>query len=888
MVRWPDSYSPRPGEADLLPDTYVDEPLLTDREGERPSGRGNTAAGDVPPPLDLPWTEEDGDQPADEREEPPSPGGTVLLELFPSRLDEDHYYRGRKLFDLLAAHPGVEVWTVAEGSYLRYLLRVPAGQRRAVENAIRQAYPQAEVEVAETDPLVLQEGEEVVAAELRISPGQLYPLRLPDSRTTREGLPPPLPMAALLGAAPPDVRIALGVRIGGAAHREEGRLRHGASYQRMREEQMRAQRLHYQWQGPVNDAIAILGMFLVAGIMALGWSLYRQGEVAQLYALAGGVFAGTPLLLWLWHRLKGPELPPKELMSEKILCGPLLRAQVLTLAIGPAGTAPALPDLCQRVMLYTRHLVHPWGGAVYQGRIRRRLPPFRPVPWGAGELAALVHLSTQVPLRRHAGARQMAPRAVVGGQCRVGVIYDRGEHLSVGLPRDLLFRHHLIVAKTRKGKSTFLLHVARFLAEEITAGREQAALLVVDPHGDLADDVVASLPEAALDRTVLLDLGDEERPVGLNLLDVRLFPDRDLTADTLGTMLQRLWPANWGPRMGALLYTAVAALHMANESRLKRGLPQYTILDITPFIANRDFRDQVQKEAPAPDMALWAWLKEHYDDQTPSKRQEIALPLTTKISRLSESRAIRLLVGQSESTIDPRQVLREGGILVVKTPVGILGEETATMLGATIINLMAAVVEEQVRLPPEERRRMVALIDESATLRATNFNRMLSELGKYGLSLMMVTQSLARLEADPRLDPVGAKLRSMTFSNIDALTVFSVSAEDARYLREELGESIRVEDLVALPDFEAYARWWTEGAPLSTFRFRLLPPPPLSREQAERVRQLCRQRYGRPGREVEAELQKMFLDRGTIGSLGFLPSFIDQLYREDDREDVER
>jgi hypothetical protein len=179
------------------------------------------------------------------------------------------------------------------------------------------------------------------------------------------------------------------------------------------------------------------------------------------------------------------------------------------------------------------------------------------------------------------------------------------------------------------------------------------------------------------------------------------------------------------------------------------------------------------------------------------------------------------------------------------------------LLGASLLNLVAGLVEEQVRVPPQERRRIVALVDESATLGAADFGRMLSELSKYGLSLVMVTQSLERLRQ------YDERLMASVFANIDGLTVFTVSAQDARYLKEELGHGVTVEDLVSLPDYEAYARWWCEGETMPTFRFRLLPPPQGDEDRAEEVRRRSAERYGRPRQEVERQIAELMRARAA-------------------------
>jgi len=178
-------------------------------------------------------------------------------------------------------------------------------------------------------------------------------------------------------------------------------------------------------------------------------------------------------------------------------------------------------------------------------------------------------------------------------------------------------------------------------------------------------------------------------------------------------------------------------------------------------------------------------------------------------------------------------------------------------VGATLINLLGLLVEEQVALPPEERRRVIVLVDESSTLGAVDYTRMLSELGKYGASFVLVTQSLSKLDA------VDRNLAPAIFANSDGLTVFQVSADDARRLLPELGGELEIEDLVSLDDFTCYARWWDGRTRPATFSFRVDAPPPPGNDRARAIAARSAARYGRPRALVVAEVTRALRERGT-------------------------
>src|SRR5205814_3700859 len=156
-------------------------------------------------------------------------------------------------------------------------------------------------------------------------------------------------------------------------------------------------------------------------------------------------------------------------------------------------------------------------------RVPALLPPRRALPiLNTRELAGLWHLpqaGADVPLVERTAARQRLPLpARVAAGCPIGAAVHQGRRIPVALPDDLLGRHLLLVAKTRRGKSSLMLRLAQHLmAERGPAGRP--ALVVVDPHRDLAEAVLGCVPPERREDVVYLDVAERNRPFGLNLID---------------------------------------------------------------------------------------------------------------------------------------------------------------------------------------------------------------------------------------------------------------------------------------------------------------------------------------------------------------------------------
>ena len=211
-----------------------------------------------------------------------------------------------------------------------------------------------------------------------------------------------------------------------------------------------------------------------------------------------------------------------------------------------------------------RHFDNPAGARFKVGKVRPAVPdPDMMNPAGPGlfggrsvlgvrEAACLWH----PPRRRRRDAPGRAVRRKGAQSLRQGREGRRagGRHHGgqaqgpSASPKDLLRRHHLYVARTRMGKSTLMHHVAAHKMREKAEGRDGDAIVVIDPHADLVAGLMEHVPESLIDRVKLIDLADRRGAPGINLLDTRIFSDRDRTADSVVRVAKGLWE-QWGPRM---------------------------------------------------------------------------------------------------------------------------------------------------------------------------------------------------------------------------------------------------------------------------------------------------------------------------------------------------
>ncbi len=427
----------------------------------------------------------------------------------------------------------------------------------------------------------------------------------------------------------------------------------------------------------------------------------------------------------------------------------------------------------------------------------------------------------------------------------IGLSEHAGHQLPVPLLPDLLTMHGLVAGKTGEGKSTFMEHLAR-------AAMERGGLVVIDPHGDLAEHILLQVPAHRADDVVLIDLSDLTYAIGLNPLDVTLGRGRDKAISDLLKTFSFMWASSWGPRMENAFRAALRTLFDANvalvgEDPREGPQRQYTLLSVLPLFTRESFRHALLQYVTDP--FVHSWWGEYYEPLNQYMQRDISNPVLSKTTQF-EGEIARHIVGQSCSTINVGQLIKEQKIVLVKLAKGVVGSDVASLLGATLLGLVQTTLEEQGALPEQARARMMIILDEFQTLGGVDYGA-LAELRKYGATFVLATQSLEYLQ---KLDPV---LLPTVLANVKHLTVFQLSDKDAYTLRGELG--VEQEHITNLNSHMCYARWTATEQRQPTFSLTLQLPQAFDPVQAAQIRSRSRQRYGVPIPIVEACLRSALL-----------------------------
>ncbi len=717
---------------------------------------------------------------------------------------------------------------------------------QAVKGQLSAHYPQARIHVVsdEDDPLVLDEAEQAWSMTLRSSGPDYAPLRVfRDDDLLDPGSDPLIALMGALSDLKDGERVVARVLLRSLgpdwaeAYQDKG---HRRAVSESRESSYTGQVQAHRTDGVSMAVIGAAAMVVLQGYL---WA--RDGEIGKAALLGLSVTSVLAVGGWAWHRWKKAHSRVYDpIQIHEKVSRIAFDAEIEITAVLPAGDRnQRARELLEQVASAYHHYDNPAGARFDAGKGRPATPAVSLHPSGPGllghrsilgvrEVASLWHppgARDETPLVERSGARTLLPsaRGVKGGAL-VGNA-SGGTLREIHFPNDLLRRHHLYVARTRMGKSTLMQHIIAHKLREKAAGRDGDAIVVVDPHADLVSGLLEDVPLVLADDVRLIDLADRTGAPGINLLDTRVFADRDRTADSVVRVARGLWD-QWGPRMQSILEQTIKTLHEANESMEEDE--QYTILDGLKLLSNDPFRNKLLEKLN--DSYLIEWWERDFKNWHRQYKAEALAPVQTRLSYYASSKRARAILGQSRSTIDLRETILGGGVLFVSTAQGSVGRDVAALVGASLLNLVDAVIREQGGEPPEKRRGALVVVDEMQSMPGVDYESMLSELGKFGASFILATQSLAKL------DDLSSTMRDTILANVGCLAVFQVAASDARHLVWELGkERVNEDDVTSLPVHQCYVRATVGIERMPAFSMTVRKPEPGNPYTAELIRRMA-------------------------------------------------
>jgi hypothetical protein len=462
------------------------------------------------------------------------------------------------------------------------------------------------------------------------------------------------------------------------------------------------------------------------------------------------------------------------------------------------------------------------------------------------ELASIYHFplpTTETPnINRLIARRAPAPVNMPQEGIILGINSYRGVDTTVRIKTDDRRRHMYVIGKSGTGKSVMLQNM---IVQDI---REGKGVCVIDPHGDLVENVLSNMPAERADDVIIFDPSDTERPMGLNMLEYHVESQKDFVVQEMIAIFYKLFPPEMiGPMFEHNMRNVMLTL-MADK--------EYpgTVADIPRMFTDQAF--QKYKVSKLQDPIVRAFWEKEMAKTTDFHKSEMLGYLISKVGRFVENEMMRNIIGQAKSGFDFREVMDKRKVLLVNLSKGKTGEVNSSLLGLIIVSKLQMAAMSRAELSESERKDFYLYIDEFQNFITDSISTILSEARKYRLNLIVAHQYIGQLVQNN-----DTKIRDAVLGTTGTVVCFKIGVEDADIMAKEFAPVFSGYDVINIEQYNAYIKLLIDNQASRPFNFKTLSPTIGNPELVLKLKQLSRLKYARPRTEIEAEV----LERTKLG-----------------------
>lgn len=455
------------------------------------------------------------------------------------------------------------------------------------------------------------------------------------------------------------------------------------------------------------------------------------------------------------------------------------------------------------------------------------------------ELASLFHFpiaTTETPQIKWQKAKMAAaPSNIPTGGIILGHNVYRGEDKIVRIEKDDRQRHMYIIGQTGTGKSGFL---GGMIKQDIANGE---GLCVIDPHGDLIEEALESIPKERAEDVILFDPSNIQRPIGLNLLEYdQKYPEqKTFVINEMIKIFDKLYDLSktGGPMFEQYMRNAMLLIMDDPESGS-------TLIEISKVMADSNFR-KYKLSRCKNFIVRDFWQKEAEKAGGEAALANMVPYITSKLTQFITNDTMRPIIGQQRSSINFREIMDNRKILLVNLSKGRIGETNAHLLGLVLVGKILISSLSRTDIPQEERKDFYLYIDEFQNFTTDSISTILSEARKYRLCLTLAHQFLGQLP-----EPI----QKSVFGNVGTICSFRVGPEDAEFLARQFTPVFNEQDLINIDNYNLYIKLMINGMISQGFNMQTYPPTRGNRELADNIKQLSALKFGRDREVVEREI----------------------------------
>ncbi len=488
-------------------------------------------------------------------------------------------------------------------------------------------------------------------------------------------------------------------------------------------------------------------------------------------------------------------------------------------------------------------LNNPWMEYLYSKRIPGLL--HKTSLFAQDELASLFHFPDSrynpIPIIKWLQYKVLPPPVELPTEgVVIGRSAYRGQMRDIKIMRDDRTRHQYIIGKSGSGKSVLLSYMAR---QDIANGD---GMCLVDPHGDLVEDTLMTVPKERAKDVVIFDPADTERPMGLNLLETKTPEERDRASlDAMEIFIKIFGDEIFGPRIQHYFRNACLSLMEDEEEGA-------TIIDVPRMFVDEEFMKY--KLTKVKNTVVRSFWEHEYANTGDREKQEMIPYFSSKFGPFITNTTIRNIIGQPKSAFNIREIMDTQKILLVNLSKGKIGDLNAQLLGLIFVNKINMAAMGRQEIPKEERKDFYLYVDEFQNFATDTFASILSEARKYRLALIMAHQYIAQLTKTPT-GKDDTRVRDAVFGNVGTMLSFKVGADDAEYMAKEYAPLLSEQDILSIANYKAYIKLNIHNTTSRPFSMETIWDPISNEKLSEILKKYSRMKYGRKRVFVDQEIE---------------------------------
>jgi len=425
----------------------------------------------------------------------------------------------------------------------------------------------------------------------------------------------------------------------------------------------------------------------------------------------------------------------------------------------------------------------------------------------------------------------------------LGYNFFRGIKKEINFKREDRRRHTYIIGKSGGGKSKFIANMA---IQDILNGE---GVCVLDPHGDLIEDVLCRIPPERAEDVILFAPADIERPLALNLLefDSRYPEQKTFVINELIKIFDKLYDlkATGGPIFEQYMRNALLLIMSDTESGS-------TLMEIPKVLADVEFRKMKLSKCKDSTVVDF-WRKEAEKAGGDAALANVVPYVTSKLTQFISNDTMRPIIGQQKSSFNLRDIMDKQKILLIDLSKGQIGEMNAFLLGLILIGKILMAALSRTDISEDKRKDFYLYIDEFQNFTTDSICSILSEARKYGLNLIIAHQYLGQLVVKQ-----DTAIRDAVFGNVGTWVLLRIGTDDAEVMAKEFSPVFNQFDLLNVDKYSAYVKLLIDNAASRPFSMQM--PWPLygivNEKIAKKIKTLSRLKYGQDRNIIEAEIKK--------------------------------